>query len=204
MTHPYELPHLLRNKSLRRAHGLPVEKNKSTMPFPAIYTSLAFSNKAIKDDLGADSFELNQIAATMSRININMLLKIKQNLLSMETFKPYLNNNDHPYLTALKALTVTLMIGRLKTESEINVVLTKLNKVALPFITNITRTQSPYMITSSMAHAAYYKVLGLRSSTIKPSSPLGSNETQQSVVTDIADFLRLLVYELRLAKGMLI
>lgn len=204
MAHPYELPHLIKNKSLRRAHGLPVEKNKSNMPFPAIYTSLAFTSKTIKDELGADNLALNQIAASISRININMLLKIKHNLCSMETFKPYLDNNDHPYLTVLKGLTVALMLGRLKNEAEIKKFLNKFNKIVRPFIANITRSQSPYGVTSSTANTAYYALLNLRSQAIKPSSPLGSNESKQLIVKDISDFLRVLVHELRLVKGMLV
>lgn len=146
MLHPYELPHLERKTSLRRSIGLPVEKNKGTMPFPAIFTSLEFSHNLVKENLGADNFDLNQIAAATSRISVNMLLKMKRDVLAMETFQPFIDENDHPYLAVIKSLVVALMLGRLKQKTEINAFLDKLNKVIQPFIQHITRAQNPYCI----------------------------------------------------------
>lgn len=197
------MPHLIKNPGMRKAIGLPIEKKKKAMPFPRIFTSLSFTAKELKDAFGVDSIMLNNMIAVISRINVNILIGLKNTIMPMETFSPYIKPTDHPYFVVVKALVISLMLGRSMSKKEVEAVLKKLTSVMRPHLTNMTRMQSPYEITVSMANTAYNELRACRSRTTKPSSALGSNVEQAQTVKDISDMFRILIREIRLVSGML-
>lgn len=203
MNQPYVLPHLIKKPGMRKTIGLPIKKDSCTTPFPHIFTSLSFANKGVNDAIGLDCYDLNTIVAVFSRINVNILIGLKNKIIAMDTFSEYAKPEDHPYFVVVKALLVSLMLGRSKTKKEIESVIKKLTSVMRPHLPNVTRVQSTYIITVDMANLTYDCLRASRSKTTKPSSTLGSDITQVSVVRDISNFFRDLIREVRLVQGIM-
>lgn len=171
-------------------------------PFPLIFTSFAFTSKEIKTHLGVNDFKLNRILAAISRIGLNMLLKIHHKLLSLKSFAPYLKAKDNPYMTVINGLVVTLMLGKSAEETQIKLFLSKVQKVVKPLIPDIIRIHSPYDISQDSANLAYYQLMTMRAKVLKSLKSAADGDSKQVVIEDITIFLRSLVYELRLVKCM--
>lgn len=199
----YVLPHLIRKPSLRKSLGLPVENKRTTMPFPNIFTSFNFVAKDVKEALGVDSFLLNKMIAVFSRMNVHVLIGLKNKVLAKKTFADYMKADEHPYSVVVKALVISLMLGRSKRKKEIEAFIKKLNTAMRPHITNVTRVHNPYEVTREMANLTYNELRACRSKTTKPSSTLGSDPSQAETVSDIADYFRDLIKEVRLVQGIL-
>lgn len=199
----YVLPHLLRTPSLRKAHGLPVENKRTTTPFPNIFTSFTFTAEGVKDAVGVDSFLLNKMIATFTLINVNVLISLKNKVLAKNTFANYMKGDEHPYSVVVKAVVLSLMVGRAKTKKDTEAFIKKLNTAMRPHIANVTRLHSPYNVTREMVNLTYNELRACRSKTTKPSSILGSDPSQVETVKDIADFFRDLIKEVRQVQGIL-
>lgn len=197
----YVLPHLVRQPSLRKTLGLPIEHKTTTIPFPNIFTSLSFLAKDVKDALGVDSFVLNKMIAVFSRIRVNILLALKNKILQMDTFADYMKPDEHPYYVIVKAMVISLMLGRSKPKKQIDAFLKKLNTAIRPHLAQVTRVHNPYEITREMAILTYNELRTCRSKTTKPSSALGSDPSKEKTVNEIADFFRDLIKEVRLIQG---
>ena len=200
----YMLQHMTDNPSLRKAFGLPVKNKRRGIPFPNIFTSFNFVAKDVKEALGVDNFLLNKMIAVFSRMNVHVLIGLKNKVLAKKTFAVYIKADDHPYCVIVKAMVISLMLGRSKSKSEINAFIKKLNTAMLPHIANVARVRNQYDVTHEMANLTYNELRACRSKTIKPSSPLGSDPSQAETVDDIADFFRSLIKEVRLIQGSLI
>lgn len=203
MNNHYVLPHLIKKPSLRKAMGLPVENKRATTPFPNIFTSFSFNAQDVKNAVGVDSFVLNKMLAVFSRINVNVLLGLKNKIIAKETFVSYMKEDDHPYYVVVKALIISLMLGRSKSKKEIDVFIKKLHSIIRPHLSNMTRVQNQYVVTQEMANLTYNELRACRSRTTKPSSVLGADPGSVEAVNNITDFFRDLIKEVRLIQGML-
>lgn len=199
----YVLPHLIRKPSLRKSLGLPVENKRTTMPFPNIFTSFTFTAKDVKEAVGVDSFLLNKMIAAFSRINVNVLIALKNKVLAKKTFADYMKVDDHPYHVIVKAMVISLMLGRSKPKKQIDAFIKKLNTAMRPHLSSVTRVHNPYEVTREMANLTYNELRSCRSKTTKPSSTLGSDPSKNDAVNDISDFFRDLIKEIRLVQGIL-
>lgn len=200
----YMLQHMTDNPSIRKAFGLPVKNKRRGIPFPNIFTSFNFVAKDVKEALGVDNFLLNKMIAVFSRMNVHVQIGLKNKVLAKKTFAVYIKADDHPYNVIVKAMVISLMLGRSKSKSEINAFIKKLNTAMLPHMANVTRVRNQYEVTHEMANLTYNELRACRSKTIKPSSTLGSDPSQAETVDDIADFFRSLIKEVRLIQGSLI
>lgn len=197
------LQHMTDNPSLRKAFGLPVKNKRRGIPFPNIFTSFNFVAKDVKEALGVDNFLLNKMIAVFSRMNVHVLIGLKNKVLAKKTFAVYIKADDHPYSVIVKAMVISLMLGRSKRKKEIEAFIKKLNTAMRPHITNVTRVHNPYEVTREMANLTYNELRACRSKTTKPSSTLGSDPSQAETVSDIVDYFRDLIKEVRLVQGIL-